>query len=67
MTKNEYDSIASIISKNNKLLSLVDEKLTTLIVKVNELTSKTVVVTSIDKEMEKLKLEIECLKDERSE
>jgi len=67
MTKNEYDSIASIISKNNKLLSLVDEKLTTLIVKVNELTSKTVVITSIDKEMEKLKLEIECLKDERSE
>lgn len=65
MIDKQIDYLVSLISRQNKILSELSERVKSLSDNVKNLENKTVVISDVDKEITQLKIDVKSLVDEK--
>lgn len=65
MTNQQYDYLLSMVIKQNKLIESLTERVSSMETSIEQLSKKTVVVSNIDEQLNKIKLDIKSLVDEK--
>lgn len=65
MTQKQYDALYLQIKSLSEQITFMRKKLEQLDSNIVALNSKTLVVTTLDKEVEKLKIDVQSLRDEQ--
>lgn len=65
MTNQQYDYLLSMVIKQNKLIESLTERVSSMETSIEQLSKKTVVVSNIDEQLNKIKLDIKSLIDEK--
>ena len=65
MTNQQFDYLLSLVVKQNRLIENLVDRVNTLSLELDKLSTKTIVVSDIDKQVERLKIDVASLKDEQ--
>lgn len=65
MTNYEYDKLFSEVTKLSKKVDDLSKIATTVELKLEELSRKTIVISDVQKDIDNLKVEVNSLKDEK--
>ena len=65
MTNQQFDYLLALVVKQNRLIENLVDKISALSLALDKLSTKTIVVSDIDKQVEQLKIDVASLKDEQ--
>lgn len=65
MTNQQFDYLLALVVKQNRLIENLVDKIATLSQEISKLSDKTIVISDVDKQVERLKIDVASLKDEQ--
>lgn len=65
MTNQQFDYLLALVVKQNRLIENLVDKINALSLALDKLSTKTIVISDVDKQVEQLKIDVASLKDER--
>lgn len=65
MTNQQFDYLLALVVKQNRLIENLVDKISVLSLALDKLSTKTIIVSDIDKQVEQLKIDVASLKDEQ--
>lgn len=65
MTDQQFDYLLALVVKQNRLIENLVDKINALSLALDKLSTKTIVISDVDKQVEQLKIDVASLKDEQ--